>query len=46
MKITHIPKDNLIKIRYEEEERLKVIIEIDQFAEYFDVDMEELKQTG
>ena len=46
MKITHIPKDKLIEIRYEEEERNEAIIEIDQFAEYFDVDMEELKQTG
>lgn len=47
MKITHIPKDKLIKIRYESDEGKVIILRIVKtIAESFEIELEELKQTG
>ena len=47
MKITHIPKDKLIKIRYESEEEKTLALENAKFiANWSDEEVEELKQTG
>ena len=47
MKITHIPKDKLIKIRYESEEEKIIALENAKFvAKWSDAEVEGLKQTG
>lgn len=48
MRITHIPGDKLIEIRYESEEgKLLLLSFLDTIAGAFDVKIiEELKQTG
>ena len=46
MKITHIPKDKLIKIRYEsKDEKDGALFKTRMLAEWFEIEVEELKQT-
>lgn len=46
MKITHIPKDKLIKIRYEGEEGKTIVLSfLKTIAFSFGIEIEELKQT-
>lgn len=47
MKITHIPKDKLIKIRYESEyEKDGALHKCKLMADWLGIKVEELKQTG
>ena len=47
MKITYIPKDNLIKIRYEtDREKTFLLKEMSAIAKMSFCDVEELVQTG